>query len=190
MQRQSYPMALLRAVAMLAVAILSWPAMAQSVSNGNTLYHSLCVACHGDPPAGGPEFAQSAADIRAALNSIPSMEPFRNQFTDAQLADIYAYLVSLRGAPPPPPPVTPNTPGPLSGLFYNAQESGWGIHFTQRGTNVFAAWYTYDASGNAKWYVSTCAMAGGAGGSTGTCRGQLFEVTGPRFFGVAFNTSL
>ena len=177
----------LRALAMLAIAIFFLPAAnAQSISNGNTLYHSLCVACHGDPPAGGPEFATSAAYIRNALNTIPSMMPFRNQFTDAQLEDIYAYLVSLRG----PPPVTANTPGPLSGLFYNAQESGWGVHFTQRGSNVFAAWYTYDAAGNPKWYVATCAMAGGATGTTGSCSGQLFQVTGPHFFGVPFNASL
>jgi len=31
-------------------------------------------------------------------------------------------------------------------------------------------------------------MAGGATGTSGTCSGQLFEVTGPRFFGVVFDT--
>jgi hypothetical protein len=30
-------------------------------------------------------------------------------------------------------------PGPLTGLYWNASESGWGIHFTQRGANIFAA---------------------------------------------------
>src|SRR5438105_11430696 len=86
--------------------------------------------------------------------------------------------------------VTANTPAALSGLWWNANESGWGIHFTQRANNVFAAWYTYDASGNPKWYVSTCAMPSGSTGSTGTCNGTLFEVNGPTFFGTAFNPSL
>jgi hypothetical protein len=82
-----------------------------------------------------------------------------------------------------------NTPGALSGLWWNANESGWGVHFTQRASNVFAAWYTYDTSGNPKWYVSTCAMAGGSTGSTGTCSGTLYEVNGPTFFGTAFDPS-
>jgi len=42
---------------------------------------------------------------------------------------------------------TPVSPGALTGLWWNASESGWGIHFTQRGSNVFAAWYTYDSAG-------------------------------------------
>jgi hypothetical protein len=81
----------------------------------------------------------------------------------------------------------PKSPGAMTGLWWNAAESGWGIHFTQRGTNTFAAWYTYDATGKPKWYVSTCA---GASGTSGTCSGALFEVTGPAFFGASFNPSL
>ena len=81
-----------------------------------------------------------------------------------------------------------NSPGALTGLFWNPNESGWGIHFTQRGSNIFAAWYTYDASGNPKWYVaSNCA---GASAASGTCAGPLYQVSGPAFFGVNFNASL
>jgi hypothetical protein len=83
--------------------------------------------------------------------------------------------------------VTAATPGSLSGLWWNASESGWGIDFTQRRNILFAAWYTYDASGNPKWYVaSSCEMAS-AGATSGTCSGQLFDVTGPNFFGGAFD---
>ena len=81
----------------------------------------------------------------------------------------------------------PSSPGALTGLWWNAAESGWGIHFTQRGSNVFAAWYTYDAAGKPKWYVSTCS---GFTGASGTCNGTVFDVTGPSFFGGAFNPSL
>ena len=73
-------------------------------------------------------------------------------------------------------------------FFWNPNESGWGIHFTQRETNIFAAWYTYDASGNPKWYVaSNCA---GVSGTSGTCNGTLYQVSGPAFFGVNFNPAL
>jgi hypothetical protein len=82
---------------------------------------------------------------------------------------------------------TPNVPGPLSGLWWNATESGWGIDFTQRRNVIFAAWYTYDANGNPKWYVaSDCTMAA-AGATSGTCNGSLYEVEGPTFFGAAFD---
>jgi len=89
---------------------------------------------------------------------------------------------SLASAP------APSTPGALTGLWWNASESGWGVHFTQRGANVFAAWYTYDGSGNPKWYVSTCT---GFTGASGTCNGALLQVVGPSFFGAgSFNPSL
>jgi len=80
-----------------------------------------------------------------------------------------------------------NLPGSISGLWWNENESGWGLHLTQRGSNKFAAWYTYDGAGKPKWYVSTCA---GASGTTGTCSGTLYEVTGPNFFGGSFDPSL
>jgi len=90
---------------------------------------------------------------------------------------------------PPGATAAANPPAALSGLWWNPGESGWGIDFTQRGSNVFAAWYTYDTSGNPKWYVaSNCTMAA-AGLSSGACSGTLYEVNGPTFFGTAFNTS-
>ncbi|MEP7070207.1 MAG: YncE family protein [Usitatibacter sp.] len=77
-----------------------------------------------------------------------------------------------------------DSPGPLSGIWCNPNESGWGINFTQRHGNIFAAWYTYDSAGNAKWYVaSNCAMPTGSS----SCSGTLYQVDGPRFFGVPFN---
>ena len=79
-----------------------------------------------------------------------------------------------------------NLPGALSGLWWNPSESGWGISFTQRGNVVFAAWYTYDAAGNPKWYVAPhCQLPSAA--SNGSCTETLYEVNGPTFFGTAFN---
>jgi hypothetical protein len=78
-----------------------------------------------------------------------------------------------------------DSPGALSGIWYNASESGWGINFTQRGSNIFAAWYTYDAAGNPKWYVApNCSMP-----AQNSCSGTLYQVTGPAFFGVPFDPS-
>jgi hypothetical protein len=77
------------------------------------------------------------------------------------------------------------SPGSLTGLFWNAAESGWGIHFTQRGANIFAAWYTYDAAGKPKWYVAPNCV--GFTGTSGTCNSALYEVTASAFLGTAFD---
>ena len=91
---------------------------------------------------------------------------------------------SLASAP------APKSPAPLTGLWWNAAESGWGIHFTQRGTNLFAAWYTYDAAGNPKWYVAPNCGFASANATSGSCTSALYEVDGPTFFGGAFDTNL
>jgi alpha-tubulin suppressor-like RCC1 family protein len=88
-----------------------------------------------------------------------------------------------------PSALTANSPDALSGLWWNAAESGWGIHFTQRANTIFAAWYTYDTTGGPKWYVSTCA-ASSVTATGATCNGTIYEVNGPTFFGTTFNPSL
>lgn len=80
--------------------------------------------------------------------------------------------------------------GVVSGLWWNAGESGWGAQFTQRGTIVFAAIYNYGPDGMPKWYLSSdCAVT--TSGTTGalSCEGGVYEATGPRFFGAAFDPS-
>ncbi|HUL94686.1 MAG TPA: hypothetical protein VLT89_01685 [Usitatibacter sp.] len=78
----------------------------------------------------------------------------------------------------------PKTPGPLTGLWWNPHESGWGVHFTQRSNVVVATWYTYDAAGNPKWYIAPNCT--GPSGVSGTCTGAVYEVNGPHFFGADF----
>lgn len=92
-------------------------------------------------------------------------------------------------------PFAAQTPGILSGLWWNPAESGWGIHLTQRRSTVFGAWFTYDAVGVARWYVaSNCAMSQPLPCAdcvdNSFCSGQLFEVSGPRFFRDRFDPSL
>ncbi|MCR4298625.1 MAG: YncE family protein [Gallionella sp.] len=58
-------------------------------------------------------------------------------------------------------------------LWWNAGESGWGVALTQQFGTIFATWYSYDAAGNATWYVaSDCAVAGSG------CTGDLYHVAG------------
>lgn len=58
-------------------------------------------------------------------------------------------------------------------IWWNADESGWGIALTHQYGSIFAAWYAYDNSGKAIWYVaSNCVVSGDA------CSGDLYQVTG------------
>ena len=60
-----------------------------------------------------------------------------------------------------------------SDLWWNQNESGWGVALTQQYGVMFVTMYTYDASGNPAWYVaSNCAM------SSNGCTGELYMVTG------------
>ncbi len=59
------------------------------------------------------------------------------------------------------------------GLWWNANESGWGMSLTQHGDLIFAAIYTYDAAGRPTWYVITnCPVT-----ATG-CTGEMYRVSG------------
>ena len=78
-----------------------------------------------------------------------------------------------------------NTPGVLSGLFWNPAESGWGIHFTERGGNIFAAWFTFDSKGAPIWYTAPNCVLNGM-----TCTSTVYTVSGPIIFGQDYDPSL
>lgn len=70
---------------------------------------------------------------------------------------------------------TTTSPSPLTGLWFNATEPGWGISIAQHGGTIFAAWYTYDASGKPLWLVMPdCPIGGNA------CTSDLYSVTAGR----------
>ena len=93
-----------------------------------------------------------------------------------------------------PQDIMPTSPGVLSGLWWNPDESGWGIHLTQRDNTVFAAWFTYDPVGAPRWYVaSNCVIPQELPCPTcvanTSCSGDLYEANGPTFFRQPFNTT-
>ena len=58
-------------------------------------------------------------------------------------------------------------------LWWNPDESGWGVALTQQYGVVSAAWYSYDATGKAIWYVGTCTVSGSSCSTS-----DLYQVTG------------
>jgi cytochrome c553 len=171
-----------RAILSLLLAAASAGAFAQSVANGMALYQATCNSCHGTPPFGGPELAPNNPSlIRDAINgTVPNVNTgamtfLRGMYSDAQLADIAAYIATLESGPSPGPPPVPIPQFDYSDLWYNAAESGWGLNLIQHASNnIFGVIYTYEAPNRPVWYV----MPGGSWTTTTIFTGSLYHVTG------------
>lgn len=74
------------------------------------------------------------------------------------------------------------TISPMTGLWWNQHESGWGVGITQQFGVIFATLYTYDFEGRPTWYVaSNCVVAADG------CTGDLYAVTGGSPLTVPWN---
>lgn len=62
-------------------------------------------------------------------------------------------------------------------IWWNANESGWGLTLAQHGDNVFGVWYTYGADGQPLFLVMPGVTFNGATSFTGT----LYTTRGPYF---------
>jgi hypothetical protein len=68
-------------------------------------------------------------------------------------------------------------------LWWNPDESGWGMAVTHQHAVLFLAWFVYDGNGKPMWYVASNCAANGNG-----CSGTLYRTTGPPF-GPTFDFS-
>ena len=68
--------------------------------------------------------------------------------------------------------VDTSSASPLTGLWWNANESGWGASITQQSDKMFVAMYVYDGVGNATWYTMFCTV------SNTSCNGDLLRNKG------------
>jgi len=73
----------------------------------------------------------------------------------------------------------------VTDIWWNPDESGWGLTLAQHGGNVFGVWFTYDASGQPLFVVMPGVTFLGADSFTG----QLYTTRGP-YFGTPFDSSL
>jgi hypothetical protein len=62
-------------------------------------------------------------------------------------------------------------------LWWNPNESGWGVNIAHQEDILFATLFTYNASGQPMWYV----MSAGEQVAAGRYSGALYRVTGPAF---------
>jgi len=62
-------------------------------------------------------------------------------------------------------------------LWWNPNESGWGVNVTHQDDTLFATLFTYDAAGKGLWLV----MPSGTRQSDGSFQGGLYRTKGPAF---------
>jgi len=74
----------------------------------------------------------------------------------------------------------------VTDLWWNPDESGWGVNVIQQDNVVFATFFVYDSGGKAHWYVASEMTPTASSTSSITFSGALFETQGP-YFGVPFN---
>jgi hypothetical protein len=69
-------------------------------------------------------------------------------------------------------------------LWWNANESGWGINVNHQGNTLFATLFTYDTVGAPMWLV----MSNGERQADGAYTGNLYRANGPAFNAVPFSS--
>ncbi|MBX3715937.1 MAG: hypothetical protein KF738_08050 [Burkholderiales bacterium] len=67
-------------------------------------------------------------------------------------------------------------------LWWNADESGWGVNITHQGDTLFATLFTYDATGRGLWLV----LPAGTRQADGSYFGRLLRTRGPPFNAAPF----
>jgi hypothetical protein len=70
-------------------------------------------------------------------------------------------------------------------LWWNPNESGWGVNVTHQGSILFATLFTYDANGKGLWLV----MSNGTQSSGGHYSGTLYKTSGPPFNAAPWGTT-
>lgn len=134
--------------------------------------------------AGTPEIA----DVRLGTLAPGDyrVEVFMSQSGDGPPAETLAFQVRERPEiavfPPPTRPLTDYT-----GMWWNPQESGWGLSLHQAPSHViFGAWFVYNAAGQPEWYT----LQGGQWTTSTTWTGTIYRTTGPFFAGPNYDPRL
>ena len=71
-------------------------------------------------------------------------------------------------------------------IWWNANESGWGLTLTHHNDKVFAVWYVYDENGKPLWVV----MSDGVFSNDGrTFSGDVYRTSGPSYRDPGFTWS-
>ncbi len=141
-------------------------AMGTAVSCSGTLY-----IVRGGKFFGGFDMSRARVEVAGSMQL---------QFNSVN-SGVFGYTVGTqsRGVPITRQPVaTTQTTPPMNftDLWWNPNESGWGMTITHQPGNMFLAWYVYNSfNGEPAWLTSSCMTSANA------CDGTLYRTTGPPF---------
>jgi hypothetical protein len=120
----------------------------------------------------------ASGDYRVEVHATPSGEGTPVETLSFSVRE----PVEIAIFPPPPRPLTD-----YSGLWWNPQESGWGLSLHQNALrSLFGAWFVYGSGGAPEWYT----LQGGQWLDSTTWRGQIYRTTGPFFAGPEYDPRL
>ena len=131
---------------------------------------------------GGPPFSATSFDPRSVESfrigpggiALDDAEHLRADFSE----NIWRALVKQQFGPLPTCSfglnADPATLANYTDLWWNPEESGWGINLAHQGDTIFAAWFTYGLDGSPLWLVATANKTG-----PGKYAGDLYRATGP-----------
>ena len=77
----------------------------------------------------------------------------------------------------------------LTDLWWNANESGWGVTATHQRDVVFLTFFVYGVDSRATFYTGQASYVAQAGSGALIFRGPMYETTGP-WLGIPFNPNL
>ena len=74
----------------------------------------------------------------------------------------------------------------LTDLWWNSNESGWGLTASHQRDVIFLTFYIYGSDNRATFYTATATYTGQAGSGALIFTGPMYQTTGP-WFGTFFN---
>lgn len=74
-------------------------------------------------------------------------------------------------------------------LWWNANESGWGVTVTHQQDVIFLTFFVYGPDGRAAWYTGQGTYQNVGADGTHVYTGSMYQVAGP-WFGASFNPAL
>jgi mono/diheme cytochrome c family protein len=157
-------------------------------SVGQTLYCQNCATCHGEPPAidgRASRGANSGSTISSALNNVGAMQFLKGNFSATQINSIATFIGNPVSGGGGSGTITPAFNA--ADLWWNPNESGWGLTVTQHANSsvLVVVIYTYMSTGQPLWLISS----GSWTTPTSFVGGDLSQFTGPPFNANPFPTT-
>jgi hypothetical protein len=84
---------------------------------------------------------------------------------------------------------TPSAGRDYSDLWFNAQESGWGVNVIQQDTILFVTLFVYGPDRRATWYVGPSITFSGTSNGADSYTGELYSTTGTPFGTTPFDAN-